>query len=882
MVNTSTDPKPAPPKRIYFQPKQQVTQLAARARSASSSSYGQPSSGYYVEKINGRSVVRSAPVSNKEGDIIARIMQEQNINRLANEQQQIRFAAITNSPSGADLLVQRAGQPKGTPAKYTEAKFNEIIPVAIPTFKDRIGRSNFDLIETPLPPIKTGRVAYEDGQVKVLPYEKQQITGQGIGEVKQLTGRRKEDIPEIAERINRAKLLTAKSQIPQYAGSIEYALRGYEPKISGKQKTPSKIELESVDIGQDLYGPSIGQTSKKPKTVGVGTGINPYSREKKADTLIIGAPSIPLAGKEANFFEQLSRLSQRAGYNYAAGTLNIPADIIEIFGGKTPYKFKYINSPAQLYVTGEGEKLSGDKDYGEQLQAIATKEREQSPLESDIELGLSSFGIGFDVGSLVGGGVKGVKYVVEKAPRLIEGIGKSMAKEYPEQVNALFKMFEKPQKIEKPIKVDTRSAKQIAEEKVEEIKIQKARKLIDKIYTGTEYNTLTEKEKRILAKYYQTAAKTKTEIEFLQSKGIDAKQPVGKLRDVASDIIAKDIERGIGSEEEAILKAGGSEADLKKVGNYRSIDEEIARINEANRVKNLRAGSRASKEAAKKAEEEATNFLEGKSTKPYADYESGYVGAKQEEIIKNLGGDIRPFKTPKIKEPKIPTEDVPKGNRKKYTGYIVGGAIGGGILGIGLVGLGKEPYQESKTPTTEQELIEIHKIKEIPTELEEEELVAYVGDLSGGYKEENERKTSLVLTPILFEDLFQEPKLSQKQAQQLFFEESGKSPNPSSTKTSGVYGPDFNEVSLYDTIEIQRGKGLFPEIPLPYLQQESGGAFNPFDEKAFQKYFRVFDVAKTPFGAVKVGLGYYEDFGAPFEELQIKRRGKRLNPFFKL
>jgi hypothetical protein len=61
-----------------------------------------------------------------------------------------------------------------------------------------------------------------------------------------------------------------------------------------------------------------------------------------------------------------------------------------------------------------------------------------------------------------------------------------------------------------------------------------------------------------------------------------------------------------------------------------------------------------------------------------------------------------------------------------------------------------------------------------------------------------------------------------------------------------------------------------PVIPFkPFLLRGGGGdAFGGFDTDEAMKYFRVYDVAKTPFQRVRVGLGFYEDSPVPNYEIQ--------------
>jgi len=838
MVNTSTEPKPAPPKRIYFQPKRQVVDLAARARSYIPSMSGTPSRGRVVVVQNGgRQVVRAASVGSTEGDIIGRIIQEQNINRLANEYQQIRFAAITNAPKGADLINPITGD-------YYNSYLRKRPSIAIPTFTAREGIESASkrVAREGLPPLSMGQIVGYGNQVKLVPDDivepiglRQTSTSLGVGITKQLTGRRKEDIPEIAERINRAKLARAES-LPVYGPTI---VSGFENRPTYKIQTKS-LKTETP-LETSLY---YGFGTKKPKTYGVSTGINPYTQSKQSETFEIGAPVIPLAGKEANYFEQLSRAGQRAGYNYLAGTLNIVPDVAEMVGGKAPYRFKYIESPAQQFLVGESEKIFGDKKTGQYIQAQASVRREQSPVESDIELGLSSFGIGFDIGSILGAGAKGIEYTIKGFPKLIE-VGK-------------------------------RTAKNI-----------QSGKLIEDIRFGDimRQANIIEEEAPPISKLYGLGKKKLT-----RTTGTPRKEDIPRLREE--------------------MQAKYSEAPDEYVSTFQSKAPKLSSLDEREYgkgnvylpkggkplvgpteldygpfPKNLKELSALEKSLLKQSRGTLP-----KGTKPKINpdlSEGGNIGGKTKgTLVQQFGEDII------IKEPDFPTRPTkyenpieprtPKSSRKKIAGYFGAGST---AIGFGLYGLGQEPVYEE--PTGEYDFLEAieqqYKIKEIPTVKENGELTVLLGGLTET-GETDKRKTSAYLIPITLEDLFQEPasKLSQKQKQQLFFEEAGKSPNPRKTKAEGAYVPEFDEVPLYDMIEIQRSRGLLPDLPLGRLQIESGGAFTPFDDKSFSKYWRVFDVAKVPFGGVKVGLGYYEDMRIPFEELRIGGRKKRINPFFEL
>jgi len=120
---------------------------------------------------------------------------------------------------------------------------------------------------------------------------------------------------------------------------------------------------------------------------------------------------------------------------------------------------------------------------------------------------------------------------------------------------------------------------------------------------------------------------------------------------------------------------------------------------------------------------------------------------------------------------------------------------------------------------------------------------------------------ALLLTPLITTDLDEGLKIDQPQKITTDIKQGWKF-----EQTFGVpYEQPFEKVpdippvpDIFPDPKIGKG-GLFPFGDMSYVGN---------DERSFGRFFRVYDVAKEPFGEVKVGLGYFEDRPYAFSEVR--------------
>src|SRR3970040_602150 len=100
-------------------------------------------------------------------------------------------------------------------------------------------------------------------------------------------------------------------------------------------------------------------------------------------------------------------------------------------------------------------------------------------------------------------------------------------------------------------------------------------------------------------------------------------------------------------------------------------------------------------------------------------------------------------------------------------------------------------------------------------------------------------------------------------------------------KPDQIFGFDFKvpqkEKLLDPTLTITTPPRIPPDFPFgggggkPFGDMGFGGSgFFGDEPKSRRKFFRVWDIPDEPFGAVKVGVGYYEDKPYSFDELSIR------------
>jgi hypothetical protein len=146
----------------------------------------------------------------------------------------------------------------------------------------------------------------------------------------------------------------------------------------------------------------------------------------------------------------------------------------------------------------------------------------------------------------------------------------------------------------------------------------------------------------------------------------------------------------------------------------------------------------------------------------------------------------------------------------------------------------------------------------------------------GKIRKKDELKLDTLFTPIKIRTGKPDEDLIFKQIINIGQEQGGKVGQTPKLKIDQQQGYKFEQI--FD-VPYEQPFEKIPKEPIPQIPFgvpiPKGGLF-PFgdvsytdkDERGIGKYFRVYDIAKEPFGDVKVGLGYFEDRPYAFNELR--------------
>jgi len=788
-----------------YQPKQGVIELANRTPNYYGGTSGK-------DKINNR------------------LLEEQQINRKANLEQGIRFAAITNARSAYDLFE---------PNTYTYKKpYKDNIKVAKPTFTEREGidKAAARIEKQGLPPIMVGKLVGSRANTisfaDVEEYKQPKIFATGRKALSQETATKIEARRAAAKEALQNKQLfgqptvsrtekfgTGSSSIDMYGNIATTKTLGtktssYKPAIA----TATKI-AEMKDRAFPLTLRELGaQKTKIQTTKSKQISTSPYDftdprtidyagdqYNRRDETVVINAPAIPLAGRNAGYLEQISRAGQRAGYNYLADTLNIVPTVVELAGGKAPYKFKPIESPARQYMIGESEKIFGNKKTGEYTQAQANIRREESPLESDIELGLSSFGTGVDIGSIFGGGVKGGIKLAK--------VGKSSFGKIVENIVNV--------ELKKKDKVVLENARRLAKQETKE---RKAAFLED--VPRSEF----EKQKPLY------------EIEtgkYKGTKGVaEILSPKGKLSVNLEDLTGR--------------------SPLTAKTKFQTIEETRGLSPEDFVKKSKKKGKAPFDEESDYTRRYMSNEGEPSGTT----YKGGGSDAGLQASMRTSKGTRQILVNP--------NEEIGKLGKGKSTDLAkIFGTSSGFAASVFLL-----PKQEQETPFSFEGL----------TGGKSKQTLENPFDL--GQKEKQSRKPNQGLIQIPKEEIEEKsgilflPTFDTPQAQKYGYKTAFDFPpfNPTRTTTTPAY--DFGQLPKLQEKQLTRQKPIFEPIPTGRLRFGDGGSSVSDFTTDWDKFYRVYDTAKQPFGKVKVGLGYFQDKQFEFFEIMGKGKGRRVSKFY--
>jgi len=139
-------------------------------------------------------------------------------------------------------------------------------------------------------------------------------------------------------------------------------------------------------------------------------------------------------------------------------------------------------------------------------------------------------------------------------------------------------------------------------------------------------------------------------------------------------------------------------------------------------------------------------------------------------------------------------------------------------------------------------------------------------------KEKLEPKAGILFFPSY--DVSYKPKYGTKQA----FDFPPFYPTPTATRTSQAY--DFAQLQKLEEKQLTRPKPIFEPIPIGRLRFGDGGSIGSDWNQDWNKFYRVYDIAKQPFGKVKVGLGYFQDQPFEFFDIVGKGKGRRVSKFY--
>lgn len=102
--------------------------------------------------------------------------------------------------------------------------------------------------------------------------------------------------------------------------------------------------------------------------------------------------------------------------------------------------------------------------------------------------------------------------------------------------------------------------------------------------------------------------------------------------------------------------------------------------------------------------------------------------------------------------------------------------------------------------------------------------------------------------------------------------------SPTRTATTPDYG--FAQLPKLQEKQLTRQKPIFEPIPIGRFKFGDGGSIGSDWNQDWNKFYRVYDIAKQPFGKVKVGLGYFQDQPFEFFDIVGKGKGSRVSKFY--